>query len=205
VVDVIEHLFGLALHSFRDSFDVGDSMKAFAMLTAVVLLTIGIGVGILAATEGPLSYGPPDGQFTVAFSAQPPSIVECPSQALRKCPLGFTQVFYYAARTKDGLLAEVQVFLGGHKLSVLVDRTRTTLSHVLHYDVHSFYQGVNLIAFRGLQCSEPVRGLGINNFFSYPCSGIQLESDHRTVWEIRVAGRNLTEVKAFLASFHPLN
>ena len=148
------------------------------MLTVIVFLAVGIGVGILADTEGSPSYGPPSARFTASFPAEPQSAIGCPNQTQWKCPPGVTHVFYYRARTKALPQADVQVWLGGSKgLMARVDGTLTTQSD-LHEDLHRFYQGDNVIAFRDISCVKPMPEIPS---FTCPCSGMRLEANGNAV------------------------
>ena len=182
---------------------LGDVMKAFGMLTAVVLLVVGIGVGIVAATEGQSSYGPSGAQFTADFPARPQSAVLCPNERMRKCYPGITHILSYYTKMRGVLLAEVEVWLGGPKaLSAQFHGLYMTQSDGMHMDFLRLHQGARLTAVRVLKCASTPE---IANIMHFQCLGLQLEFNRHAFWEVSEFAGNLTAAKAFLASFHPLN
>lgn len=171
-------------------------MKAFAMLTAAVLVVIGIGVGIVAATGNPPTYGPPGARFTAEFPAQPSVLRGC--SVFPKCSsVGIREVFLYEANP-----ALVEVWLGSRSALSTVNNP-SKWEHLLPYPWHlvRLHLGDGLTGFRGLLCgpAPPLTGKVSGTF----CTEAQIEGDSQAVWEARLSGPR-EAVNSFLASFYPL-
>lgn len=171
-------------------------MKAFALLTATVLVVIAIGVGIIAATEETAVYGPPGARFTMSFPGSPTSRVLCPSGIVPRCPSGIPKAILYmsASPAPVRLLAEVSVFVDGSRAFPPIKRNWLTRhgpdGTAITYQVGSSVQGIRL----PITCGE---GSGL-------CNGSEAETDGRTTWVILVNGESSPTVQALLASFRPV-
>jgi hypothetical protein len=177
-------------------------MKAFAKLTAVVLVVIGIGVGIVAATEITPTYGPPNAQFTASFPAQPQLTRGCPSTELPTCPPGISEMVFYQTSTGRGPEALVNVWLGTVASLSTVNKA-SEWAHAFGFPLHlvPIQLADDITGFQGFFCAPVPQASGrasVNN-----CVGIQVEGNSHTVWAARVTGSR-AEVNDFLASFHPL-